>query len=352
MRRFAYSGAVDLSDELTDVDGDDDDDDVTWHVLLGPGDVRAVSLDQLDYLYRLDAIDDLTYVWKPGMRTWQPLFLVIGPTDEEEEEQFWSVLVAPGEVKQLSLEQLDDWYRLDVIDARTLVWQEGMASWQPLGLVAGIEAQPQRSPASRAMPFVPSSAPVTFTLPAPAQAPRAGLWLLRLALAAGLVVTVYRNDLITSVARSAHQEAAFDQLEQRIGGPGFGTVRAVETLLEHNSLQLPEVRVPELLVAREVARQVNAEAVPPSSSPSTAKATAPAPSASPADAKPSPATSAGAPSAQSAANGLGSADASRTKHARGKGTKSGRATLDNIIPGTRTSPRGGGSEYDPLNPNL
>jgi hypothetical protein len=146
------------------------------------------------------------------------------------------------------------------------------------------------------------------------------------------------------MARSAHQEPAFEQLEQRLGGPSFGTVRAVQALIEANGLRLPEVRVPEMLVAREVERQANARAVPASSVRST-----PEP-----EAAPSPAASARAqPStlgALDSASPPGSAD--RQKRGRVHGTKSGRSTLDNIMPGPRATPRSGGSEYDPLNPNL
>ena len=252
-----------------------------------------------------------------------------------------------GEIKQLSLEQLDDWYRLDVIDARTLVWQEGMASWQPLGVVAGIEAEPSRTP------FGPSSPPVAFTLPVPAQRRGAGeRWLVRLALAAGLLMTVYRNDFITEMAHSAHQQPALEQLQQRLGGPSFGTVGAVQALLEANGLRLPEVRVPEMLVAREVARLADAQAVPSSSVPKTETAKSPTSSGAPsASARPSALGASDSPPPRAEAASLGSADS--PKHGRrSQGTKSGRSTLDNIIPGTRASPRSGGSEYDPLNPNL
>ncbi len=346
MSSFTYDSVVDLSYALMDADDDDEDEEETWHVLMGPGDVKAVSLDRLNDLYRLDVIDDRTYVWKLGMATWQPLFLVIGGSEDEQEEddEVWSVLVAPGEVKQLTLEQLDDLYRLDVIDARTLVWKEGMRNWQPLGAVAGIEAQP-------AARLVPSSAPIAFTLPAPP--PRAGAgerWLPRLALAAGLIVTAYRNEFISDLARSADQAGAFEQLQGRLGGPSFGTVRAVESLLEANGPLLPEVRVPELLVEREVARLDKAEAAAAASAKAAVKAAAAVPSASSNVSANAPSTRATGP--DHSAGALGSGKAPRSKHGRGKGTKSGSATLDTIIPGTRTSPRGGGSEYDPLNPNL
>src|SRR5688572_7560768 len=53
-------------------------------------------------------------------------------------EELWHVRMGPTEVKQLTLEQLDDLFRLDVISADTQVWQEGMDEWLPLSVVAGL----------------------------------------------------------------------------------------------------------------------------------------------------------------------------------------------------------------------
>jgi hypothetical protein len=389
MQRLAYAGAVDLSDEVVPAD-DDDGDDETWHVLMGPGDVKVVSLDRLNDLYRWDLINDRTYVWKPGMAAWQQLFVVIGPTQEPppEEEPPWSVAVAPGEIKTLSLEQLDDWYRLDLIDDRTLVWKPGMTSWQPLGVVAGIETEPPRASASAGLPsapkpapavsvvprpaqvasvaprsaqvasvaprsaqvasFVPSSAPVAFTLPAPAK--RAGgaeRWLLGAALAAGLVTTLYRNDVMTELARSVHQEPAFERLGQRLGGPGFGTLGGVEALLESSGLKLAEVRVPELLVAQEVSHvQAGRAAASDSQAVSSAEPTS---AATPETRSPSGTTTPEA-APRSKAEGLGSVVAPTSTHARGKRTKPDRPAADDIV--TRRASRGRGTEYDPLNPKL
>ncbi|MBN1606816.1 MAG: DUF4339 domain-containing protein [Polyangiaceae bacterium] len=367
MRRFAYAGAVDLSDEAVLAD-DDDEDNETWHVLVGPGDVKVVSLDRLNDLYRRDIVDDRTYVWKPGMQAWQQLFLVIGPTQEppKEEEQPWSVVVAPGEIKQLSLEQLDDWYRLDLIDAGTLVWRPEMPSWQPLGVVAGIETEPAPSPTVADGALVPSSAPlasfapssaplaafvqssppVALTLPAPAQrSGSAERWLLGAALAAGLVVTLYRNDLVTEMARSVHQEAALEHLGQRLGGPGFGTVRGVEALLESSRLQLPEVRVPELLLIRELGR----EQVPAAAASNVQAVSSPEPTSS---APAAPATPAPKTAPRSGAGSLGSAASPRSTHARGSRTGARRPVADDMISATRKASRGRGTEYDPLNPKL
>ncbi|WP_437318240.1 DUF4339 domain-containing protein [Sorangium sp. So ce385] len=65
----------------------------------------------------------------------------------------------------LTLEKLDDLFRLDVIDESTKIWKPGMATWQPLGVVAGLDADPPaesaRAPAStaRRVPPPPPSPP-------------------------------------------------------------------------------------------------------------------------------------------------------------------------------------------------
>jgi hypothetical protein len=65
-----------------------------------------------------------------------------------EDQELWEVIVAPDDIKLLTLEQLDDAFRLDVIGVSTLVRQKGTASWQRLGVVAGIENEaPNRAPA-------------------------------------------------------------------------------------------------------------------------------------------------------------------------------------------------------------
>jgi hypothetical protein len=46
----------------------------------------------------------------------------------------------------------------------------------------------------------------------------------------GLVITLYRNDVIHAGARTVGQEAAYLKLETALGGPGFGTPRAVEPM--------------------------------------------------------------------------------------------------------------------------
>lgn len=84
--------------------------------------------------------------------------------EESADDEQWHVLMAPGEVKVLSLEQLDDFFRLEVIDENTLVWQEGMKDWAPLSLVAGMDADEKATEPLGAPPPAP---PAPQVAPAP-----------------------------------------------------------------------------------------------------------------------------------------------------------------------------------------
>lgn len=225
---------------------------------------------------------------------------------------FWYVAVAPGETKILSLEQLDDFFRLEIIDASTRVWQPGMTEWLPLSVVAGIDEPapvrppppsmraPSRSappPASMRRPTAAAAAPAqrpapVASLPAPRPAPAptttmrpaaaphltavpssgpwpvaataapfsaapapapiesfrplvvsqrpvpmpaqgggwAGRFVMAIAVLAGTGLTLYRNDMLRQLAVSAGQERTYLRMEAALGGPGFGTPRAVESL--------------------------------------------------------------------------------------------------------------------------
>lgn len=59
----------------------------------------------------------------------------------------WHVRLAPDEEKVLTLEQVDDLFRLDMIDETTMLWQEGMPEWLPLSVVAGLDDKPAPEPA-------------------------------------------------------------------------------------------------------------------------------------------------------------------------------------------------------------
>lgn len=215
------------------------------------------------------------------------------------EEERWHVRIAPGEVKVLTLEQIDDLFRLGMIDEDTLLRQEGSEQWLPLRVVAGLDDEEEAAPVaappvvqsapppvvrsapppppppipppSERAPFAPSPsfippAPVSVRSPSAAPPPpppprpsnpvpsfapppvapmpaisvppplaaargsRSEAWLIALAAVLGLVVVLYRNGVVAGLFASAGQAAAYEKLEASLGGPGSGTPRAVEAL--------------------------------------------------------------------------------------------------------------------------
>lgn len=233
-----------------------------WHVCMAPGDVRTVTLEQLDDFYRVGVIDGNTPVWQSGMSQWTKLSDLVGEELSDEPEDTWYVQIAPGQVKSVTLEQLDDYYRYDVINEQTLLWKSGMSQWLPLATVAGIApvaTAPARAasvvsiaaapPAARAVPVL-SAPPVALSLAAPAPEKSGGRWLLRLAIAAGLFVTLQRNDALLSAAQALHQQARYTQFEHElVGGPSFGTPRTVEQLVTTAGGPLQPVRTPWIVEA-------------------------------------------------------------------------------------------------------
>jgi len=55
-------------------------------------------------------------------------------------EDVWFVAVSSDDIKQMNVDQLDEAFRLGVINAQTAVWTEGMAAWAPLGEVADLDS--------------------------------------------------------------------------------------------------------------------------------------------------------------------------------------------------------------------
>lgn len=278
-----------------------------------------------------------------------------GAEKTAEGEEVWHVKVASGEVKMLTLEQLDDLFRLEIIDGDTRVWREGMGDWLPLSVMAGLDdddddggeaaarpvatapvpvaapvpvpapvaAPPAAAPASAAPSIsvsstswppgiAPASAPPSAPRPAPSSAPapsavvasrpaasaspggaseeaaprltaswppstasappaapssppaapsaapapevpellaparapaRGGRRTEQLIVGAaallGLLVTLYRNDILRDLAGAVGSESAVVGLEETLGGPGFGTPRSIE-LLRAPSTVAPE----------------------------------------------------------------------------------------------------------------
>jgi hypothetical protein len=244
--------------------------DECWQVLMGPGDVRVLSLEQLDDFFRLGVVDEQTHVWQAGMQEWSTLSNLIGADEEQEPEEYWYAMLGPGDVRTLSLEQLDDLFRLDVISEQTPLWQPGMSQWLPLGTVAGIEpAAPKTAvptapaPTLAAPTYMSSTPPLALSIGAPELKPKGGSWLIRLSIAAGLLLTLYRNDTLYSIAQAARQQRPFAQAEQRmLGGPLFGTTRSVDRMITDGGGRLSAVRVPYIVTQMHEAARTSAAAQP------------------------------------------------------------------------------------------
>jgi hypothetical protein len=65
-------------------------------------------------------------------------------------------------------------------------------------------------------------------MPAPSGGGAGGRFVLALAFIVGVGVTLYRNDVLRQAAVSAGKEGTYLKVEAALGGPGFGTPRAVQ----------------------------------------------------------------------------------------------------------------------------
>src|SRR6185436_7463095 len=100
---------------------------------------------------------------------------MVARTASLSEEDIWHVQVSDGDIPIVSLEQLDDLFRLDLIDDNVNDWQPGMPNWQPLKVIAGMDEDElkQVPPVSRPPPAPPKrmAAPDPFASTAWAPAP-------------------------------------------------------------------------------------------------------------------------------------------------------------------------------------
>lgn len=166
-------------------------------------------------------------------------------------QEIWHVIVTSDDVKRMNVDQLDDAFRLDVVDASTLVWKNGMTGWQRLGAIAGLDAdasdweperwppqparrapQPARwppQPARRAPQPAPPSAFATPLYAPPLYPPprtrasvpsyvdfrrspgsiRWGRWLFSLLLLTSIVLVAYRQNLLREGARRLGVETKY-----------------------------------------------------------------------------------------------------------------------------------------------
>ncbi len=116
-----------------------------FHVLIG-GQVTPLTLDGLDDAYQNDQIGEDTLIWQQGLGQWLRLDVVLAELEKQDgppaavqppAEDTYYVSFGTDDVRRVSLEQLDDFYRMDIIDESTLVWQPGFAEWVPLSVLIG-----------------------------------------------------------------------------------------------------------------------------------------------------------------------------------------------------------------------
>lgn len=249
---------------------DASDDDEPWHVLMGPGEVKVLSLEQLDDFFRLEVIDENTFVWQEGMQDWAPLSIVAGIDQDQEQDKptvplgmpppspaiapapvFSSVppptAVAPAAAPAPfpsttpSLAPLPSPTApppaMNPSQAPSLAAPAPSPSTHPSlapahSGIAPTGATPWTSQASLAAPGLPTSLgdPWSTTTSKTQREPltRRHWAILSLCALAGLLLTLYRNDLLRDMAHSAGMGATYESLEAVFGAPGFGTPRSVE----------------------------------------------------------------------------------------------------------------------------
>ena len=158
----------------------------------------------------------------------------------------WHVVLSRDEVKIVTLDQLDDLYRLSIIDAETQVWQNGMSEWRALRVLAGLDEAPGEptrrhpKPPRRATPPEPPSrgnealahsslALHSFDSVRPLAASstparRAGWFgrsLVALALIAGLSITLYRTGALRGIAHFAACDAWYAEVDSTLARPAW-----------------------------------------------------------------------------------------------------------------------------------
>ena len=215
-----------------------------------------------------------------------------------------------------------------------------------------------------------------------------GRFLVGVSLLAGVSVTAYRNDLLRDGAHAAHQDALYARLEGALGGPAFGTVRALQpslaaqpapvvdsnderasrTALTPPSPAAPSAPAPALGVtttpvvsveAIAPEKQARPAAVPTPVTPPPGRATAasfvqPKPSTAHAAVKATPTKAAAAPKpAVERPAPVAQKPASEMSERERLNAAIGQSMMQSAAPKTKGKSKSkGNNEYDPLNPSL
>jgi hypothetical protein len=84
------------------------------------------------------------------------------------DNEIWHVLIASDDMKRMNVDQLDDAFRLDLVDASTMVWKAGMKTWQRLGSIADLgDEEPEDSVTRMRQPAAPPPPPRPLARPVP-----------------------------------------------------------------------------------------------------------------------------------------------------------------------------------------
>jgi hypothetical protein len=389
-------------------------DDDLWHVRIAPDDVKQLTLEQLDDLFRLEVIEADTLVWQPGMTEWLPLSVVAGLDEEPAEAEQVNIAVSappprpvapPQQLARTStawppraapltppppkpgMQTASSWPPRQNLSApppravAPVAWSNPppkpavaqFASTLPNPYGATV-ANPVRSapPPPSAAPrtvvnplaspvpsFVPSSAPLSTAPLARTEYSRrssGGGWLVVVALAAGAAVTLYRNDLVYAAARSVGSEATYLKLESALGGPSFGTPRAVEQMAAAaaalTAASDPLARAP----ATPAPASTSASTSTPSTAATGAEASRPSDTSAPSTpvaTSPSNTTSAAEkPAAPRPASAPLHASHAAPAHAAASHASAAPEKTDSMFAAPKKGKKAKGSDYDPLNGSL
>jgi len=271
------------------------DDDDTWHVAIAPDEVKIVSLEQLDDLFRLSLVDSETKVWQAGMDEWLPLGVVAGIDHGVEQELPTRPMgavprppapaarrapppprpksVAPAPVASLPPAPVTRRPAMPAPHIATAPWPPAPAPASRVVASAwpAAAAPLLSAPAQTLRPVVTPSFYPSYSPPAPVRTSGLGRFVIWVALLAGAGVTLYRNDVLRDAAHSIGQDARYAQLEARIGGPAFGTLRAVEA----NTSAAAQLATPDAQVAAPIATHEAAALAPAAHTADTSTPSAP-----------------------------------------------------------------------------
>jgi hypothetical protein len=338
-------------------------DDELWHVQVSADEVKTLTLEQIDDLYRLDVIDADTRLWQDGMDEWLPLRVVAGL----DEAEVVNISVPPTMPPAKMGITASSWPPPAVAAPRSAV-----SSWPPpvsaSGRPAAVSSRPVAPssrpavnaswPASAAGSLPPPPAPIGLL--SPSYAPPASVrpqmitpvpfnyprplnpMPIILAAIVGLTVTLYRNDMLHAGARTVGQEANYLRFESALGGPGFGTPRAVESMAKA-AAALPDLPPPPAPTSTYKSSSVTSENGSSSTSTTTAATAATAAMTKPASTSLSEAAKASAPPRPAQP-----ASVSRSTPA----PRAEAEAPNPVFKQPKGAKRAKGNEFDPLNPSL